>query len=336
MGVPWNGSVRLRRGSTARIVLALISITLAGCASSTPASTSSAPATAAAPAIATDGSKPASTPMSAATATYPDVPNACAPTAGPGDSHVRFQAAGQVRQALLHVPGRLPAGRVPALIGLHGFSSTSEEFAGYTGLSAKADSAGFVAVYPQALGAPAQWQHPGLEMNNPAAQKSDRDFISEVVDWLAASPCIDAGRIFIVGHSNGGGMTYEVSCAVSGRVAGIGLVSAEYLHDPCSPAKPAPIVIVHAVDDPILPFAGGHINGDPTTPTQLPVETVTAKLASIYGCDATPGKTKIDRGYQIDWSGCAASIRFFRLDSGGHDWSSVTTDRLWDFFSRLP
>ncbi len=61
---------------------------------------------------------------------------------------------GQERQYRLYVPPDIEAAPSPLVLSLHGFSATAAEQQRLDGLSSLADEAGFILVYPQALGDP--------------------------------------------------------------------------------------------------------------------------------------------------------------------------------------
>src|SRR4051812_41490795 len=85
---------------------------------------------------------------------------------------------GVEREAEIHQPTRLPDGPAPVVLAFHGYTGTSAEVEGRTGLSDKANSAGFIAVYPQALGGDnAAWDLAG---------DTDVTFVRAVVSFLKA------------------------------------------------------------------------------------------------------------------------------------------------------
>ena len=51
-------------------------------------------------------------------------------------------------------------------------------------------------------------------------------FISALIDRLEASYNIDPARIYANGLSNGGGMSFVLSCTLSDRIAAVGVVAA--------------------------------------------------------------------------------------------------------------
>src|SRR5258708_25224145 len=107
-----------------------------------------------------------------------------------------------------------------------------------------ADANGFIVVYPAGEGGgPKVWSMRGL--GTPSGMP-DVVFISELIDKLEASYNIDPARIYANGISNGGGMTFALSCTLSHRIAALGPVAA---------ALP-------------LPFGLGP---DPPPPPQIPV-----------------------------------------------------------------
>ncbi len=292
---------------------------------------------AAAPTVAPSSGSSTSVPP-AATAVSPAGGAGCASLAR-GDQTIRLTADGHARDVLVHVPP-LPSGAhdLPALVALHGYSSKAGEFAAYTGLSSRADEAAFLVAYPQALGATPEWHLTGWPSASPDLGRSDRELIGAVFDWLVATGCVDPTRMFLAGHSQGGGMTAEVACELEQRIAGIGLVSAIHLHLPCQPTRPFAVFASHAVDDPVLPFGGGQVQGTPATfPAVLAVEDVMDHWAAAIGCAEGPEQTTLaDGAVRTAWSGCHAPVTFYRLPSGGHAWPDLARNDMWDFFVGLP
>jgi pimeloyl-ACP methyl ester carboxylesterase len=112
--------------------------------------------------------------------------------------------------------------------------------------NALADDQGFIVVYPAGTGGgPKVWTLRGLQ---PARRRApDIVFISELIDSLEATYNIDPARIYANGLSNGGGMTYALSCTLADRIAAFGPVASAITEpiDWCSSERPAPVIAFH-------------------------------------------------------------------------------------------
>ena len=87
----------------------------------------------------------------------------------------------------------------------------------------RADANGFAVVYPQALGSPAAW--------NLSATSPDITFVTQVLDEIEASMCIDTNRVFISGFSLGAFLTSLLMCGpLSERVAAVAPVAGCEFH----------------------------------------------------------------------------------------------------------
>jgi polyhydroxybutyrate depolymerase len=239
----------------------------------------------------------------------------------------------------------------PLLIVLHGYASSAREFAANAGLSDRADASGVVVAYPQGLGSPAGWHFTGSP-SDPVARQTDIALFDALVDLLVDAGCAEPARVFVAGHSQGGGMTSELACRRGDRIAGIAIVSAEVFSLACTQSRPVAVVSLHAVDDEVLPYDGGRVANMPTDfPRMVAAEDVASAWASHNGCLRGPNQSPVRNGdlptragveeagrdgvvnnggsdagvpddvVRFDWDGCAAPVTFYRLPSGGHAWS---------------
>ena len=266
----------------------------------------------------------------------------CRPSGTGGDEEITIRAGNLPRSVEVHVPTGFPQ-PLPAIIAFHGYGGLATEMGSHTELSKKADEVGFVGIYPQGWGR--EWAVPG---NPPAGalEATDHELVTELLDRLAAAGCVDADRIYVAGHSQGGGMASAVGCEFADRLAGVAIVSGEFFELPCQPSRPIPVVIFHALDDPILPYGGGSVAGTPSSfPKVLPPETMAAGWADRDGCDAGSRTQTLKAGIvRLLWQGCSKPVAFYRLPTGGHDWPGSTffpgsnrdidaDDVLWTFFT---
>jgi polyhydroxybutyrate depolymerase len=215
----------------------------------------------------------------------PQVAAAC--TTFPADGRLSVDADGSRRQALVHAPtSSASGGPFPVVLVFHGLGDAAQDVEDQTGFSKKADQAGFVTVYPQALGDPARWDIAG---------SSDTAFIDALLNILEKDTCVDPTRIYATGMSMGGGMVNALGCRLSKRIAAIAPVSGLYgpgWEGACAPSRPMPVVAFHGVLDPIVPYAGrpitdpeGRTAGDPPV---IAVESWAAGWATRNHCDPDP------------------------------------------------
>jgi polyhydroxybutyrate depolymerase len=205
-------------------------------------------------------------------------------------------------------------------------------------LSAGGDERGLVVAYLQGMGQPAGWHFAGLPSTDRSGQQADVGVFDALLRRLTASGCVDPRKVVLAGHSQGGGMSGELACRRSDRLAGVAMISGEHFRLPCLPPRPVPVLSLHAVDDEVLPYGGGHVTPMPADfPSVLPAEDVAAAWAAIAGCLPAAVREDLDRGViRLTWDGCRVPVTFYRLPSGGHAWAGSggvaalsATDLVW-------
>ena len=260
-------------------------------------------------------------------------------------------ASGERREYLLYVPASYdPDVPAPLVLTLHGFVQWPAHQARISGWNELADAHGFIVVYPAGTGFPMRWRAGG---SVGAAPQPDVAFIAGLIDRLAQEYNIDRARIYANGLSNGAGMSFALSCALSERIAAVGLVSGAYLlpWEECRPSRPVPAIVLHGTADPIVPYAGG-----PSQRFDVPFPAIPAwaeELARRNGCAGPPLEQPAGphvRG--LRFTGCQADVVFYAIDGGGHAWPGGeplpewltghttmeidATRALWEFFLDHP
>ena len=204
-----------------------------------------------------------------------------------------FVSSGEKRDYLLYVPRSYdPRRATPLVISMHGaglWGAAQRETSRWNSL---ADSVGFIVVYPSGIGGKGVrvWRaEPG-----PGLMKDVR-FISELIDTLKASYNIDSTRIYANGLSNGGGMSFVLSCMLSDRIAAVGMVAAAQTipWTWCTDARAVPMIAFHGTADPEVPYNGGS---SWVSPRPFPS---TPKWAANWGrrnrCGANPVESTVAR-----------------------------------------
>ena len=138
-------------------------------------------------------------------------------------------------------------------------------------------------VYPSGTGFPKRWR-----TGDDSEAVKDVTFISDLIDQLSAEYNIDPARIYANGISNGGGMSFLLSCRLSERIAAFGSVAGAY-NTPwaaCNPSRPVPAILFHGTADPIVPYQGGPAGPSGSIFPSIPAWV--AEFARRNGCDASP------------------------------------------------
>ena len=228
----------------------------------------------------------------------------------------------QKRQYLLYIPKSYDRTKpTPLVISLHTSMSWPSSSMAISQWNPVADENGFIVVYPEGTGfGPKSWEMTGSET---PSRMPDVIFISELIDKLKASYNIDKTRIYANGMSNGGGMTFVLSCTMSDRIAAVGMVSAGL--DPgwdwCTDHRPVPVIAFHGTADPICPYNGGPSKlGGGTFPS---VPGFMASWSRRNQCGPNPIESAITTDVRrLQYTDCAdnAGVVLYTVKGEGHQW----------------
>lgn len=177
-----------------------------------------------------------------------------------------------------------------------------------TGFTAPATRAGFIVAYAE---------HPPLGL------ETTRD-LGHAATRIAQRWCIDAGRVFLAGHSDGGSVSHMLAVLPESREAvrgiapsGAGVRAADLAAQGC-PA-PRPVMVSHAIGDKTFPGWGDE----------------TARWWAA--CNRCSSRTAPQPGGCIAFQGCAAGApTWFCATPGGHSRWPENAQVIVDFFRNVP
>lgn len=255
---------------------------------------------------------------------------------------------GEMREYTIYLPSSYDGSTdVPLLFNFHGGSGNIASQIAISDMSEIADTANFIAVYPQALpdpnaGGSTIWTH------KEPTDVDDVFFVEAMMDELVADYSIDEDRVYACGYSNGGEFSFELACRLSNRIAAIGVVARSmYIEtfDACTPTHPLGVVTIHGSEDDYDGIAFGGIT------YYVSLDEVNDYWSDFNNTDDEPVVTQLPNSNSSDGStvehfswdngdGCV-SVSHFKVNGGGHDWPGSfgnmdidATLEIWNFVSQ--
>ncbi|HEV7791675.1 MAG TPA: PHB depolymerase family esterase [Pseudonocardia sp.] len=230
-----------------------------------------------------------------------------------------------------------PAARRPLLVVLHGRGQSARAAISQTGFLPLVQRDQAVVIYPDGLDR--SW-NAGDGCCGVAATRRvpDAGFIEAVVaDALSALP-VDAGRVYLVGYSNGGKLGYSLACQRPALFTAIATYGSVPLAACPAGTAPVPVLLAAGVRDTILPFAGAP-RAHPPLPSDRAALTW---LRTQNRCVGAPVTATAGRATTQHWNDCAAGsdIESVVYPGVGHAWPTAATsgtpalpDLMWAFLS---
>ena len=254
----------------------------------------------------------------------------------------------QRRSYWLHVPrGYDGKTALPLVMVLHARASSAQA-AHLLGFNQKADAAGFIAVYPEALGAPRIWN---AGHDRGPSNADDLGYIQALVTTVRTSLNVDPRRLYLVGHSSGGMMAYRVAAESSLGFAAVGAIGAAVgSRDRAgavkliAPRMPVSVMHIHGRLDRTVPYAGGR-SATIVGADYLGVRDATSLWTKTNGCAQAPRTSQVGNISRDVYADCSSGshVEIVSITNGGADWPGLlridprqrqnAIDVLWDFFS---
>lgn len=261
--------------------------------------------------------------------------------------------SGRERKYILFVPTtydpRRPAPLVLSFHGAGGWPALQRDISTWNAL---AEREGFLVAYPAGRDAqgPRIWR-----VNRGPGLGEDVRFVSDLIDDLRRRYNIDPARIYANGLSNGGGMSFALSCTLSHRIAAVGLVGAALTlpFSWCTDPAAVPMIAFHGTADTMAPYRGGDSTvSDRAFPN---IERWAMHWARRNRCDPQPLQSRVAPDVtRRSYTGCAdgADVVLYSIHGGGHTWpggqqlpewfagrtatSIDATREMWAFFAAHP
>lgn len=264
------------------------------------------------------------------------------PAGAPGTSvDLELVSDGVPRSYRLHVPATYDPHRpTPVILAFHGRKGTGAELEEFSGLS----SLPAIVAYPDGLPVDGKTAWAGAPYAPPV---DDVRFVSELLDELQSTMCVDRDAVFATGKSNGGGFTALLACQMSNRIAAFAPVAGAFYpqsREGCRSRRPVPMLEFHGVSDTIIEYAGGESHGEPFPAV---MDWLDGWVDRAHCRSFTQERIGPDVTH-LAWSDCGrhADVEHYRVDGAGHTWPGELSDSgpgsatqtisatevMWEFF----
>jgi len=260
---------------------------------------------------------------------------------------------GLERSYILYVPASYSENNpVPLVLNLHGYSSNAGQQMIYSNFHAIADNEGFILIHPEGT-----MNDLGFQFWNTGEISSvdDVGFLSALIDTIAFEYNINTSRVYSMGMSNGGFMSYQLACQLSDKITAIASVTGSMTTNQitsCSPEHPVPVMQIHGTTDLTVPYDGNNLGGIAS------VDNVVEYWTNFNMCDINPIINSIPDINLLDL--CSAehyvysngdngsSVELYKIINGGHTWPGAAiplvgnntnqdfsaSQKIWEFFSQ--
>jgi len=249
------------------------------------------------------------------------------------------------------VPSTYGSTPLPLVMLLHGYGGTGTVQDEYFGLQRLAEARGFLYVHPEGtMDSTARqfWNATDACCDDFASGIDDSTYLLDVITQIEADYRVDPSRIFIVGHSNGGFMSYRMACDHAVVIAAIVSLAGATFADPsrCAPTEPVSVLEIHGTLDHIIDYTGGGREGRAYPSAAATV----AAWADYDGCGSGPvaSTTTLDLVSDVDGEETTAQsfpdcppgvdVELWTMEGGDHvpNLSGYFSPALVDFLFAHP
>jgi len=258
------------------------------------------------------------------------------------------------RSYILYIPTSYSENEpAPLVLNLHGYSSNSGQQMIYSDFYTIADSEGFVLVYPQGTtdeNGFAFWDNGSV-----SSGVDDSGFLNALIDTIASQHNINTDRVYSMGMSNGGFMSYTLACGLSNKIAAIASVTGSMNATQmtfCSPEHPMPVMQIHGTADPTVLYEGFDLWGIES------IEDVVAYWVTFNQCETEPVFNDVPdinlldlcqaEHYVYENGDNGSSVELYKVINGGHTWPGAliplvgnntnqdfnASEKIWEFFAK--
>ena len=243
-----------------------------------------------------------------------------------------------------------PSTPTPLVVLLHGYTASAAVQDGYFQISALAETKGFLVALPDGQKDPLgnrSWNATDSCCAFADASVDDVGFLGGVISDMKARFSVDAKRVFLIGHSNGGFMSHRLACDLSTEIAGIVSVAGMVWKDTskCNPTSPVAVLQIHGENDETILYGGGSVF--PLIPPYPSARETVAMWAAKNGCDGALGDGgRLDivsdlegEETRVERHACpSGAAELWSIEAGSHvpRFQASWPEKIWAFLEAHP
>lgn len=175
-----------------------------------------------------------------------------------------FKDAGKEMEYALFVPKKYDKDKKsPLMIALHGLGSNPQQIIRYPGLTDLAEKHGYIVAAPMGYNSKGWYgvkgQKSAKDMPENLGELSEKD-VMNVLAIVRKEFGVDDNRIYLMGHSMGGGGTWHLGIKHPDIWAGLAPIAPAIFRKPDEVAKikHIPVILVQGDQDKLVPVAGAR------------------------------------------------------------------------------
>lgn len=190
----------------------------------------------------------------------------------------------------------------PLVMLLHGYTSSGAGQESYMKFGTLADEFGFLLLTPDGTREAGDrknqfWNATDACCNFQGSEVDDSGYLQGLIDEVKKQYAIDANRVYLIGHSNGGFMSHRMAYDHPDSIAAIASLAGASLPEMkgASPKRPVNILQIHGTNDQTISYEGGSI-GTSTYPSA----TETVELWAAYNGIGVENKKEARKKLDLD------------------------------------
>lgn len=219
----------------------------------------------------------------------------------------------------LYVPGSYTSTQpVPLVVGLHGYTSNSAEMESYFELAAQAELRGFLYAMPDGSldrGGDQFWNATNACCDIFRTGVDDSTYLSQLIETVKRSYAVDATRVYLIGHSNGGYMSHRMACDHADQITAIVSLAGVTWTDPtrCAPSRPVSVLQIHGTKDEVVAYVGGAFDAGTVYPG---AEETAARWREMNGCTEVADTTTPAKDLDNQVAGTETAVTVYKDGCG--------------------